>query len=434
MMLRPAKGAAEAGGRQRFGDSTGMTAVFAMEEPGFESVLVIDDSPVQRAHGVRVCHGIGIPVVHEAGNGSEALALLETLDPAPALLIVDLEMPTMDGPELLTQLRQRRIDIPVVVASSRERALIQSVSHMGLVLGLRIVAAVQKPLSEATLAAALVKWRRERPTRMEPSEALPIDADGLRNALQQDELRVHFQPQIEIRGGVVRGVEALVRWQHPTLGLIAPDQFIPLAEQSGLVHELTLQVLNRALLQTVAWSAQDLNLTVAVNISPLLLDRAELVQEIASLQQGYGVPAERIILEVTESSLLRDPAVALGVLTRLRLRGFGLSLDDYGTGFSSMQQLARIPFTELKIDRSFVRGVHERESVRVMVRSAVEMASELGLVTVAEGVESPLELRILESCGCTLAQGWMFAKAMPAVELTPWLRSRVQEAAPVPHR
>jgi EAL domain-containing protein (putative c-di-GMP-specific phosphodiesterase class I) len=121
---------------------------------------------------------------------------------------------------------------------------------------------------------------------------------------------------------------------------------------------------------------------------------------------------------------VRDPAVALGVLTRLRLRGFGLSLDDYGTGFSSMQQLARIPFTELKIDRSFVRGVHERDALRVMLRSAVEMASELGLVTVAEGVESRAELGILESCGCTLVQGWLFAKAMPALELTQWLRTR----------
>ena len=193
--------------------------------------------------------------------------------------------------------------------------------------------------------------------------------------------------------------------------MIAPDQFIPLAEQSGLVHELTLQVLNRALVQAVAWNAEELDLTVAVNISPLLLDRAELVQEIASLQQGYGIPAERIILEVTESSLLRDPAVALGVLTRLRLRGFGLSLDDYGTGFSSMQQLARIPFTELKIDRSFVRGVHERESVRVMLRSAVEMASGAraghggGRCGEPVGIASPRKLWMHPCAGVDVRKG-----------------------------
>ena len=401
-----------------------MTAVFANDERRFESVLVVDDSSVQRAHGVRLCREMGIATVHEASNGSEALALLEALDPAPALLIIDLEMPTMDGPELLAQLQQRRIDIPIVVASSRERALIQSVSHMGSVLGLRILDTVQKPLTASVLAAAVAKRVQKRPAQIEAPQAPPIDQNALREGLDRGELCVHYQPQIEIRTGVVRGVEALVRWQHPTLGLVSPDRFIPLAEQSGLVHELTLQVLNQTLLQAVVWSAENLDLTVAVNISPLLLDRAELVQEIASLQRSYGVAAERIILEVTESSLLRDPAVALGVLTRLRLRGFGLSLDDYGTGFSSMQQLARIPFTELKIDRSFVRGVHERDSQRVILRSAVEMASELGLVTVAEGVESRAELGVLEECGCTLVQGWLFAKAMPATELTQWLRSR----------
>jgi len=401
-----------------------MTAVTANNERRFESVLVIDDSSVQRAHGARLCREIGITTVHEASNGSEALALLETLDPAPSLLIIDLEMPTMDGPELLAQLRQRGIDIPIVVASSRERALIQSVSHMGSVLGLRILDTVQKPLTGSGLEAAVAKWDPEKPARREAPQALLIDVDALRAALDRGELRVHFQPQVEIRTGIVRGVEALVRWEHPTLGLVTPDRFIPLAEQSGLVHELTLQVLNQTLLQSVAWRAESLDLTVAVNISPLLLDRAELVQQIASLQGGYGVPAERITLEVTESSLLRDPAVALGVLTRLRLRGFGLSLDDYGTGFSSMQQLAQIPFTELKIDRSFVRGVHERDSQRVILRSAVQMASELGLVTVGEGVESRAELAVLEDCGCTLVQGWLFAKAMPAAELTQWLRSR----------
>ena len=401
-----------------------MTAVIANNEQPLESVLVIDDSSVQRAHGAALCREMGIVTVHEASNGSEALALLEALNPAPALLIIDLEMPTMDGPELLAQLRQRRIDIPIVVASSRERALIQSVSHMGSVLGLRILDTVQKPLTGSALAAAVAKWNPAAPAPREAPQALLIDVDALRTALDRNELRVHFQPQVEIGTGLVRGVEALVRWQHPTLGLVTPDRFIPLAEQSGLVHELTLQVLNQTLLQAVAWSAAGLDLTVAVNISPLLLDRAELVQEIASLQQSYGIAAERIILEVTESSLLRDPGVALGVLTRLRLRGFGLSLDDYGTGFSSMQQLAQIPFTELKIDRSFVRGVHERDSQRVILRSAVEMASELGLVTVGEGVETRAELGVLEDCGCTLVQGWLFAKAMPAAELTQWLRSR----------
>jgi EAL domain-containing protein (putative c-di-GMP-specific phosphodiesterase class I) len=367
---------------------------------------------------------LGVTTVHEASNGKEALALLEALDPPPCVLLLDLEMPTMDGPELLSALRRRRIDIPVVVVSSRERALMHSVSHLGIILGLRILDTVQKPLSRDTLGTALAKWQPATAVPAVRPQTLPIDGDALRLALDRAELHVHYQPQIEIRTGAVRGVEALVRWQHPTLGLISADRFIPLAEQSGVIHELTLQVLNQALLQVACWSAENLDLTVAVNISPLLLDRAELVNEISSLQRGYGVAAEQIILEVTESSLLTDAGAALEVLTRLRLRGFGLSLDDYGTGFSSMQQLARIPFTELKIDKSFVQGAHGRERLQVMLRSAVEMANELGMVTLAEGVEQREDLQILQQCGCTLAQGWLFAKAMPAAELAKWLSAR----------
>jgi len=398
--------------------------VAAMERPTVGSVLVIDDSAVQRAHGVRVCNELGIAETYEAGNGREALAVLEGLETAPQLLVIDLEMPTMDGPELLTQLRRRDIDIPIIVVSSRERALIHSVGHMGFILGLRILGTVQKPLTPASIGAVLQNWINEAPAAAGQPRPEPIDLADLRAGLDAAQIIVYYQPQIEIKSGAVRGVEALARWPHPTLGLIYPERFIPLAEQSGLVHELTVQVLNQALMQAMAWSAEDINLSVAVNVSPLLLDRAELVQEIASLQQAYSVPPERVILEVTESSLLREPGVAMGVLTRLRLRGFGLALDDYGTGFSSMQQLARIPFTELKIDKSFVKGVHQRGPLRVMLRSAVEMASELGLVTVAEGVESSEELQVLKECGCTFAQGWLFAKAMPGVELAAWLEAR----------
>jgi EAL domain-containing protein (putative c-di-GMP-specific phosphodiesterase class I) len=218
----------------------------------------------------------------------------------------------------------------------------------------------------------------------------------------------------------VHGVEALARWNHPTLGLVHPDQFIPMAEQHGLIHRLTLQVMNQAMLQTALWNAQGMDLSVAINLSPVLLESPDLLQEIAGLQQCFGLRAEQVVLEITETSLMRDLSVALAVLTRLRLRGFGLSLDDYGTGFSSMQQLARIPFTELKIDRSFVHGVHQRETVQVMLRSALEMANRLGLNTVAEGVESLQDWRLLQEYGCTFVQGWLMAKAMPALELADW--------------
>jgi EAL domain-containing protein (putative c-di-GMP-specific phosphodiesterase class I)/DNA-binding NarL/FixJ family response regulator len=386
-----------------------------------DSVLIVDDSGVQRGIGAALCRELRIPRVHEAADGREALALLDTLPAPPALLIIDLEMPTMDGPELLSALGGRGTRSPIILASSRERSLMNSVQDMGTALGLRIVGGLQKPLTLASLAALLQNKLHATIENQGPTQRRAVDPESLRAALGRGDITVHYHPQVEIDTGRVRGVEALARWHDAEQGWIAPDAFIPVAEQHGLIRDLTLQVMDAAMRQTALWNRHGLDLSIAINVSPILLERGELVQEISDLQQQHGLRADQIVLEVTESSLLRDLAIALGVLTRLRLRGFRLSLDDYGTGFSSMQQLARIPFTELKIDRAFVHGAHERDSLQVILRSALEMASQLGIETVAEGVENLQDWRLLRQYGCKLAQGWLLAKAMPGSELEGWL-------------
>ena len=296
-----------------------------------------------------------------------------------------------------------------------------SVQDMGTALGLRIVGALQKPLTPASLGALLQNKLEAAVEQKDPALRQSVDPQSLRRALSRGDIGVHYHPQVEIDTGRVRGVEALARWRDAHRGWIAPDAFIPVAEQHGIIRELTLHVMEAAMRQTALWSRHGLDLSIAINLSPTLLERGELVQEISDLQQRHGLRADQIVLEVTESSLLRDIASALGVLTRLRLRGFRLSLDDYGTGFSSMQQLARIPFTELKIDRTFVHGAHERDSLQVLLRSALEMASQLGIETVAEGVECLQDWRLLRQYGCKLAQGWLLAKAMPGADLEGWL-------------
>ena len=384
------------------------------------SVLIVDDSGVQRSIGAALCRQLQIGRVYEAENGVAALALLDTLATPPDLLIVDLEMPKMDGPELLEALSGRRVRSPIIVASSRESALRHSVADMGTALGLRILGSLPKPLTDASLVALL----QRRPETGQPArpKAQTVDPQELGSALEHDGISVYYHPQVEIGTCRVRGVEALARWLHPKHGWVPPDAFIPVAEEHGLIHMLTLRVMELALAQTARWSRQGLDLSIAVNLSPRLLERSDLVQEISELQRRHRLRAEQIVLEVTESSLLRELAVALSVLTRLRLRGFRLSLDDYGTGFSSMQQLARIPFTELKIDRTFVRGASERESLQVILRSALDMANELGLETVAEGVESVEDWRLVRQFGCTMAQGWLLAKAMPGEQFEPWVQ------------
>jgi EAL domain-containing protein (putative c-di-GMP-specific phosphodiesterase class I)/ActR/RegA family two-component response regulator len=383
------------------------------------SVLIVDDSAVQRNHCAQLCRTLGIVRVLEANDGREALGLLAESASAPDLLIVDLEMPLMDGPQLIARLHERQLDIPIVVASGRESPIVNSMRDLGQALGMRIIGALQKPLTARSLGMLLREHQGSAPQG--PARRVPVDAQELSSALYRGQISVHFEPQIEVRSAEVRGVEALARWRHPLHGWIPPDQFVPLAERSGLIHELTTQVMRQAMLQAAVWKGMGRDLTLSVNVSPLMLERSDLLEDLTALQESQGLAPERITLEVTETGLMREFATALGLLTRLRLRGFGLSLDDYGTGFSSLQQLARIPFTELKIDRSFVHRFHQREKLQVMLRSALRMADDLGLISVAEGVERPEEWRLLKEFGCSRAQGWLFTRALPALEFTQWL-------------
>ena len=202
-----------------------------------------------------------------------------------------------------------------------------------------------------------------------------------------------------------------------------PDRFIALAEREGLILELTRGVMARALAQAAHWNAHGLHLSMAINLSPVLLESGSLVQEILDLLAVHSLKAEQVIFEVTEGSVVDCLGAALGVLARLRLKGFGLSIDDYGTGFSSLRQLARIPFTELKIDRSFVHGAWRSDNLRVILQSALDLARQLGLVAVAEGIETLEDWRLVQSCGCNIGQGFLIARPMPAQDFLPWLKT-----------
>lgn len=388
---------------------------------GYRSVLVVDDSAVQRAHAAQLCRDLGIELIYEACNGLEALELLALLVLPPSLLVVDLEMPGMDGIEFIEQLHRRRVGFPVLIVSSREQILLDSVCTLGLELGLPMVATLRKPLTlerlHETLDTALPvhTLKAQRPQSQ-------VSAQDLDQALRQGLLQVHYQPKVDIRSGLLRGVEALARWTHPELGPIAPDQFIPLAEREGLIAPLTIAVTEQALAQAADWHSHGLSLSLAINLSPKLLECPDLVEQITDRVASHGLEHHQVVMEITESSLSTRLGVALTRLTRLRLRGFGLSIDDYGTGFSSMQQLARIPFTELKIDRSFVCGAQQRPHLQVILRSALEMCRQLGMVSVAEGIETLEDWRLLQALGCDVGQGWLIGRPMPGEAMYAWVR------------
>lgn len=393
-------------------------------------VLVVDDSPLQRQHAIELLQQLGIDSVLQAGDGIEALEVMAAASYAPDMMLLDLEMPGMDGIELLQQIMQRNLRLDVVVVSSRENALLNTVEVMSRTLGIAILGALQKPLTLDRLAGVLGEHTPALSVKG-VVDTMPLEV--IARAIEADEFICHYQPKVALATGLVKSVEALARWQHPKEGMIYPDRFVPVLERHGaILQRFSLRIVEQVLKQLQQWHAGGLSLTASVNLSAQSFADSRFAEQIMQRVDASGVDPKHLIIEVTETSIMTDVGASLGTLARLRLKGFGLSIDDYGTGFATMQHLSHIPATELKIDRMFVHGSHQREHMVVMLESAVQMAAKMNLAVVAEGVELMADWQVLKRIGCELAQGYLIAKPMPADQLLPWLKAeqkRLRELA-----
>jgi diguanylate cyclase (GGDEF)-like protein len=280
---------------------------------------------------------------------------------------------------------------------------------------------------------ALERARREkRPLALFEAALSPAAPDQLsllgelRHAVEHDELRMFFQPKIELATHRVVGAEVLLRWQHPTRGLLGPAEFIPFAEQTGFIRKLTRWTLDRAIAQGARWQRAGKPLSLAVNISADDLSDARLDSRVAGLLTRHQLPPPLLTLEVTESGFIEDPTRALRMLDAIAALGVSLSIDDFGTGYSSLSHLARMPVHEVKIDRSFVQGLESDIEFAPVVRSAIDMGHGLGLKVVAEGIETEAAALRLRDMGCDIAQGYLYAKPMPLEALELWLEGRVR--------
>lgn len=243
---------------------------------------------------------------------------------------------------------------------------------------------------------------------------------ALRTAIESDQLRLEYQPKIEMRTGQVVGAEALLRWRHPELGNVRPDEFVPLAEESALVRPLTRWVLNEALRQCHVWRSNGIEIDIAMNLSVRNLEDPDLAPRIESLLQTWGISPEWVTLEITESTAMAQAQRSASTLNRLHDQGLRLSIDDFGTGYSSLAYLRRLPVSELKIDRSFVIGLSAQQGDLTVVRTIVDLGHHLGLKVVAEGVEDARTWDLLAGAGCDLAQGFYMARPMPASDFEGW--------------
>ncbi|QQP94718.1 EAL domain-containing response regulator [Lysobacter enzymogenes] len=385
------------------------------------SVLVVEDHGFQRRMALRLLAELGVSALHEAADGAAALRLLRELPQAAGadpvdLVLVDLDMPGMDGIEFIDRLAQQRLARAVLVVSALDPALLHTVQTMARACGLRVLDALAKPLTKAKLEEALTSLRQTKADEEPPTTPQVTPAEA-RTALETGQIEPWFQLQVELSNGRAIGVEALARWRHDDGRVILPKHFVPLLEAQDLLDELTERMLAQACRHKRGWDREGLRLKLSVNVSASTLDDVGAADRYQRIVREAGVAPSEVVLELTESSLMADAARGLAVLARLRLKGFGLSIDDFGTGWSSLSQLSQVPFTELKIDQEFVAGASQRPRKRAVVEASLDLARKLGLDAVAEGVETVEDWQMLAELGCAVAQGRLIGEAVPGAEL-----------------
>ncbi|KAA3633538.1 MAG: EAL domain-containing protein [Proteobacteria bacterium] len=333
---------------------------------------------------------------------------------APSVIVLDLNMAGMDGIEHLRFIAENHGSARVLLISGVDQRTLSTAERLGRSVGIDMLGNLHKPFDINELAGIL--------EAAYSSDAISIVSE-LPEAIEKRQLILHYQPKFRISAadsGALEGVEALVRWRHPVAGMIFPDEFLPAAESSGLMASLTEYVLRESITQQARWSEQGHDLSISVNLPARMVNDARLPDRVFTLLKEFDVSPDRLYLEVTESVAMGNTETAMATLTRLRIRGVGLSIDDFGTGYSSLVQLHRMPFSELKIDKSFVMDCDENADARSIIEIIISLGQKLGLTVCAEGVESYKSWKFLHSLGCERAQGFFMSRPIPADAIGPF--------------
>jgi EAL domain-containing protein (putative c-di-GMP-specific phosphodiesterase class I)/ActR/RegA family two-component response regulator len=385
-----------------------------------DKILVIDDDRVVGEIVSALASAMGLQC--DVTRSPEAF--FEHITPETTMILLDLVMPEMDGIEILRLLGEKKCKARIVLMSGINIRVIETAKKLAQTLGLAVVGHLQKPFPITKLKDLLsANLDPEAPNTYREIPQFDFPDHELQQAFERNEFVLHYQPQISIATGMVTGVEALSRWIHPKLGLIFPDNFISRIESLDLMDRFCWMTAERALHEVKKFAGPDGALPrLAINVSVSSLRDLKFPDIFMSLAKKHDFPAERIVLEITESGLI-EFSLALDVLTRLRMRNFQLSIDDFGTGYSMMKQLQNVPAIELKIDKMFVRHMDTNHSDMVMVEKIIEMGHELEMEVIAEGVETQEQYRMLREKGCDGVQGFFFSRALPPQEIVLWLES-----------
>lgn len=377
-------------------------------------ILVVEDHDFQRMVLTGMLEDLGIVRISEAPDGQQALDIIDkrTVD----IIFLDLKMEGMDGVEFLRHLGPRSYSGSVVLASALEESLVESVSTMARMENVPILGLLEKPVTGERIRNLLEAHLNGAPVPGYEADEL-MTAEDVHRGLLNREMIPWFQPKVRFSNGVVTGAEALVRWQHPQHGVLPPSSFLPAIEEQNLMDALTEIVTQCAVCQCAAWQEAGLNLSVSVNVEGSTVSRRGFANYFADLVRGYGLEPRKVVIEITESTVTKDLSACIGNLAQLRMHGFGISIDDFGTGYSSMSQLKNLPFSELKIDRSFVSGVTKSKNNQAIARGSIQIATELGIKTTTEGIENWEEWDYFCDIGADLCQGYLSGKPVPGGEM-----------------
>lgn len=399
-------------------------------------LLILDDDELVRSTIQTIAESSGIQC-HCTGAPADFFSQLDSW--RPTHISLDLVMPEMDGLEVILELAVRECTARIFITSGISERILHAARRSAHEHGLDVIGALPKPFTASALRTLI---EENPPLVRQPQLSGPCGAEPriavteeiIRQALERKEFNVVYQPKVTCHDGELIGAEALVRWQHPEFGIVSPAAFIPFVESSGLIHRLTEHVLDQALRWRAAFGF-DSNFHLAVNLSALTIAKEALPGPAPDQKDSFAdrlalkclelqIRPSSIILELTESSAMENPVDSLALLTRLRMKGFQLSIDDFGTGFSSMQQLARLPFSEIKVDQSFVASALQSAESRTIIRSIIDLGHSLGLRVTAEGVEDLETFRWLKKVGCNQAQGFLIGRPMPPNEFLDWIETK----------
>lgn len=383
-------------------------------------VIIIEDDQFQLkllSHQLSMVGKVAVTAFADEQTAIDRMAE-ENLD--FTVVIVDLDMPSVDSLSFLQKLKEANFTGAILLISSIKDERAKAAADLAGFFNLTVLGHLLKPVQQDKLKRFLRDFFNQRQSTIEDKQEHRYTVERVTQAIEAGELYNVYQPKVLLSTGELVGVEALVRWEHPEDGFVLPDQFIGLAEDNSLIDKIARIVVRNALQDNEHWAHLGKEVTVAVNISMYNLNTREFVGYIESELATSGVRPENLTLEVTESKLVQDYSMVLDMLTRLRLRRVNLSIDDFGTGKSSMAQLRDIPFNELKIDRDFVHTAHENAQRHNIVDGSMQVAKQLGIKTVAEGVEDEADWNYLGGTGCDLAQGYFIGKPMKAEELAAW--------------